>query len=121
MTNVGRALYQFFSSFKIPAYEESSVPDEAALPYITYSPVEPNWDESSTITASVWYSGTSLVDLFSKIDEIKEKIGEGYRIPIESGGCVWLYRDSPFAQMQETDDDKVKAVYLLIGIHALCK
>ena len=36
MTNTAKALYQFFSGFGLPAYVEYNVPDEAALPYITY-------------------------------------------------------------------------------------
>lgn len=121
MTNIGKALYEFFSSFGIPAYEESSIPDDAELPYITYSPAEPIWMETAAITATVWYKSTSLKELFEKVDEIKKAIGEGCGISVESGGCVWFYTDNPFAQMQSTDDDNVKAMYLLIGINALCE
>lgn len=120
MTNAGKAFYQFFSSFGIPAYEENSVPDNAALPYITYTPQDTDWREPTSVSASIWYKGTGLSELFAKVDEIKKKVGEGLRIPIESGGCVWIYKDSPFAQIQAAEIDNVKMAYLLFGVHVLC-
>lgn len=121
MKNVAKALQSFFSSFDIPAYEENTVPDGAVLPYITYEVVNPDWRTATTVSANVWYAGTSLEPILSKVDEIAEKIGEGYQIPVESGGCVWLYKDTQFAQMVSTDNDNIKVVYLLIGMHALCR
>lgn len=121
MTETGKALYQFFSSFGIPAYEANSVPDEAELPYITFTQIDPRWDTPGSVSASVWYRSESLTEIFAKVDEIKNKVGEGLRIPVESGGCVWIYKDSPFAQVQDSGERETKAVYLLFGIHALCR
>lgn len=119
MTNAGKAVYQFFSGFGIPAYDENTVPDSATLPYITYSYTEPEWRESASVSATVWYSGTSFADLYNKVDEIKSKVGEGLLIPV-GNGCVYINKDSPFAQQQATDDDKVKAVYLLFAVQTVC-
>ena len=41
MRDTAAALYTFFSSFGIPAYVEYNVPDNAALPYITYELRDP--------------------------------------------------------------------------------
>ena len=35
------AIYQFWNSFGLTAYEENTVPDDAAFPYITYQLVTP--------------------------------------------------------------------------------
>lgn len=120
MTETAKALYKFFSSFDIPAYNRNSIPDDVKLPYITYDIVEPDWRDVGSVSASVFYPGTGYAELFKKVDEIKNKVGEGLRIPVESGGCVYIVKDTPFAQTQPTADEKVSSVYLLFGIHALC-
>lgn len=121
MKNVALALKRFFGSFGIPAYEEHSIPDDVTLPYITYELVDPDWRSQGTVSANVWYGGTSLTPILSKVDEIADRIGEGIRIPIESGGCVYLFKQTQFAQMVSTENDNIKVVYLLIGIHAACR
>lgn len=35
--NKAQAIQAFWESFGVPAYEESTVPDDAVMPYITYS------------------------------------------------------------------------------------
>lgn len=120
MIEVARALHKFYKSFGIPAYEEHSVPDNAALPYITYELVNPDWRDDAVITANVWYSGTSFTPLFNKVDEIGRAIGEGLRIPTESG-CVYLTKGNPFSQVSDTGNDEVKVCYLMIGMQAVCK
>lgn len=120
MTNTAIALYEFFSGFGIPAYEENSVPDDAEMPYITYQIVDPDWSETGSISASVWYEGVSYKDLDAKVDEIKAKTDGGIRIPTKDDGCLYIFKDSPFAQTQPTDRDDVKVAYLLFVFHALC-
>lgn len=119
MKETAQALYQFFSSFDIPAYEENSVPDDAQLPYITYTLTDPEWTDVASVNASVWYKGTSLAELSEKVDQIKKKVTGGYRIPTSSG-CVFLYMDTPFAQIQNADEENnEKMAYLLFVMHAL--
>lgn len=118
MTNTAKALYQFFSSFGLPAYVEYSPPDDAVLPYITYQAIEPDWRDSGTIYARVWYRSASYVDINAKVDQIRAAIGEGLSIPTE-GGAVYLSKGSPFAQnMPMEGDDTLKVVYLLLNISA---
>lgn len=121
ITETATELLKFFSGFGIPAYTENTLPDDAELPYITYSLVFPDWRTSGSISASIWYSGTSFKEVFAKADEISNAIGEGIRLPVVEGGCVYLSKDSPFAQEQPTQSDTVKAVSLNIGIQAICK
>lgn len=119
MTEIAQALHDFFASFGIPAYEENSVSDKAVLPYITYELADPGWRDVAVISASVWYEGYSLKNLLATVDKIKAKIGEGLSIPVENGS-IWLYKETPFAQIIGSEDDKIRACYLLIGMHALC-
>lgn len=116
MTNTAKALYQFFSSFGLPAYVEYNVPDEAVLPYITYQLNEPGWNDSGTIYARVWYRSTSFTAINAKVNQIKAAVGEGVSLPTD-GGAVYLTKGVPFAQyMPMEGDETLKVVYLLFNI-----
>lgn len=119
MTEAAKALYQFFASFGLRAYEENSVPDDVVLPYITYQVSVPDWRDSSSISASVWYMGSTYAGVNAKVDEIAEKIGDGLRVKAGKG-CIWLNKETPFAQIAPTGNDNVKVVTLNIGLQAVC-
>ena len=53
------AIYQFWNSFGLTAYEENSVPVEAAFPYITYQLVTDSFDREIPLVASIWYRSES--------------------------------------------------------------
>jgi hypothetical protein len=114
MTEVAKALYNFWNSFSIPAYVEDNVPSDAQFPYITYTVAEPDWGNSASIQARVWYKDTSRVGINSKVSDIKQAIGEGKSIKTNTGYVV-IYRDINFAQNQPYDDigqSNIKVVYL---------
>ena len=106
-----KSLYEFWSSFGIPAYAEDGVPDNAVLPYITYSVVNPDWDSASSINARVWYRDTSYVSISSKLDEISDRIGDGLSIATEND-MVILFKDDNFIQFQPYNDNTMKIAYL---------
>lgn len=129
MTEVMKALYSFFSGFSIPAYEENSVPDDAALPYITYHVSVPDWNDTADISANIWYSGPYFTDVSAKADEIGKYIDNGTLYPDpacltdeqkkeNAKPVLYIYKGTPFAQVVPTGDDNVKVIYLNIGIHA---
>lgn len=109
-----QALYQFWSSFGIPAYEETSVPDEAKLPYITYEVSVSSFDEPIPLSASVWT--TNLADLSRKTDEISEHISKMNppTIPID-GGRLRIVKRQPFGQ-EMSDDTNRKKKRMVLGI-----
>lgn len=119
-----QALYTFFSSFGLPAYEENSIysPDVApTMPYITYSVNTDSFGGGDIgLTCSVWYRSTSWKDLESKADEIAKKIGYGGIILTIDNGYIWLKRGSPFTQsMGDPSDDLVKRKYINISAEYL--
>ena len=89
MTNTAQALYQFWSSFGLPAFTVGTVPDEAEVPYITYSLVETEPLQPLTHYAQVWYRSTSNAALLAKTDEIMAVLKPGVSIPC-TGGYVSL-------------------------------
>ena len=69
-----QALYTFWSSFGLPAYDETSVPDYTEYPYITYSTSLSSLGNVVTLNASLWYYSTSWTDASNKAKEIAEYV-----------------------------------------------
>ena len=111
------AIYQFWSSFGLTAYEENTVPTDAAFPYVTYQLVTDSFDREVAATASLWYRGESWTAINAKTEEISKKIGaSGKKIAVDGGG-IWIKRGQPFAQnMGDESDDLIKRKYINISI-----
>lgn len=109
------AIYKFWNNFGLTAYEENSVPDEAAFPYITYQLVTDSFDREIPLSASIWYRSESWTGINAKTEEISQKISRGGKIISCDGGAIWLKRGQPFAQsMGDESDDLIKRKYLNI-------
>ena len=109
------AIYQFWNSFGMTAYEENSVPVEAAFPYITYQLVTDSFAREIPLTASIWYRSESWTGINSKTEEISQTVSRGGQIISCDGGAVWLKRGQPFAQsMGDESDDLIKRKFLNI-------
>lgn len=107
------AIYQFWSSFGFTAYEENTVPTDAAFPYITYQLVTDSFDREVAAAASLWYRGESWTAINAKTEEISAHIGLGGKIIKCDGGHIWIKRGQPFAQnMGDESDDLIKRKYL---------
>lgn len=120
MVNTARALYEFWSSFGLPAYTTSTVPDEVETPYITYSLTETEPLEGATHYAQVWYRDTSNVALLTKVDEIISAIGSGCRIACE-GGYVVLRPASPLVQLMVDIEPENRYAYINLQINCYHK
>ena len=109
------AIYQFWNSFGLTAYEENTVPDDADFPYITYQLVTDSFDYEIPLTASIWYRSESWTAINAKAEEISQQIGRGGKIIPCDGGAIWLKRGQPFAQsMGDESDNLIKRKYLNI-------
>ena len=109
------AIYQFWNSFGLTAYEENTVPTDADFPYITYQLVTDSFDYEIPLTASIWYRSESWTAINAKTEEISQKISRGGKIISCDGGAIWLKRGQPFAQsMGDESDNLIKRKYLNI-------
>ena len=109
------AIYKFWSSFGLMTYEENTVPDDAAFPYITYQLVTDSFDREIPLTASLWYRSESWTAINAKTEEISQRISRGGKIIACDGGAIWLKRGQPFAQnMGDESDNLIKRKYLNI-------
>ena len=107
------AIYQFWSSFGLTAYEENTVPTDAAFPYVTYQLVTDSFDREVAATASLWYRSESWTAINAKTEEISAHIGLSGKIIKIDGGWLWIKRGQPFAQnMGDESDNMIRRKYL---------
>ena len=111
-----QALQTFWESFGIPAYEQTTVPETAKMPYITYSVSTDSLNNVVNMTASVWYHSTSWKDISEKTEQIARYI-VGMNPPSIKfdGGRLYIAKGNPFAQrMADPNDDMIRRMYLNI-------
>lgn len=120
MTNTATALYQFASGFAWDAYPEMSVPENASLPYVTYTLQEYEWLEQGMLQLRLWYKGEDYVTINSKIDEIELAVRDGKTVATNRGKLV-IYKGSPFCQFQPSDEVNLKIAYLNFLVHYLTR
>lgn len=114
-----QAYYYLWSRFGIPAYDETSVPDDAVAPYITYQVVLDSYDDPVIATASVWYRGTSWEPIDLKVIEITGIIGNMKPIALDDG-YMYVNKGTPWAQRMADDTDRTVKRYILnLGVEFL--
>lgn len=112
-----QAYTNFWNGFALKAYDETSVPDDATMPYITFETMEDDFDHTLALTASIWYRSTSWVESVAKANEIRYAIGRGGKIVPYEGGAFWIRKGQPWAQrMSEDNDDSVRRTILNLEV-----
>lgn len=110
-----QAIYNFWSGFGLPAYDETTVPDGAVLPYITYSVYTDSIDYPLTINASIWDKSTSWEFVSKKAEQIAKYLVEMYPPSIQlDKGRLYLAKGSPFAQRMPDEDELIRRIYLTV-------
>lgn len=115
------AIYKFWSSFGLAAYEENAVPTgrEPYFPYITYSFSTDSMGNEVAMSASLWYRSTSWVECNAKAEEISKAIGMGGKILPVDGGLIWIKRGQPFAQNMGDPNDTIRRKYINVIVEYL--
>ena len=120
---IEQAIHNFWSSFGLTAYDENSVPDNAKLPYITYS-VNVGDITSGPVTtqASLWYRSMSWKEITEKSEEIRNYLGIGGVMIEHDDGAIWIKRGNTFAQRsaagssESEQDSSTRRVVLTVDI-----
>ena len=118
-----QALHNFWNSFGIPAYDETTVPDSAAFPYMTYSMTTDSFGNVVPISLNIYYRSNSWKDAALKSEEIAKRIKEnGYEMIKFDKGYIYLTGGTPFAQRIAIDEDRaIKRIYMNILAEFLCE
>ena len=109
-----QALNNFWNSFGWKAYDESTVPKDTVLPYITYAVVVDSIESNIALSASLWQRSTSWSDVTQMAKAIGDYLGMGGKLIKYDGGAIWLRRGQPFAQRISDEDDGIRRIYLNI-------
>lgn len=114
-----QAIHEFWSGFDLMAYDENAVPDDATMPYITYSVATDSLDYIVSLTGSLWYRSTSWEDISKKADEVSNALQNGLNLKLDEG-YAYLYRGTPFAQrLGDENDDMIKRIYFNVNCEFL--
>ena len=113
----GQAIQNFWESFGIPAYDETTVPDNAPFPYITYQVHTGSLDDLCIVNTSIWYRSYSWKEISEKTEEISKAITKMNPPSVKiDGGRLYITKGAPFAQrMGDTSDDAIRR--MLLNIH----
>ena len=116
--NKEQALQAFWAGFtynnaSIPAYDNSSVPDTAIFPRLTYEGQSDNFDRPVASTVSIWTRGTSWAQAEAIKHDIESAISRGGVMVSYDGGALWIKRGTPFSlRLGETDDDMIRRIVI---------
>lgn len=115
MTDKYQALQNFWESFDIPAYDENTVPENAQMPYITYE-AQTAADTPMPLTASIWSRTRSYWFNDMKEQEIRDYIGDGFRVSDIDGGYLYISKDGFTAQrMTDPNDSMIRRTRLSLN------
>ena len=110
-----QALHDFWSSFDLPAYDEGDVPDDANMPYITYSVSTDEFDRPVMLSASLWYYSSSWAAITQMAALIAETISKGGIMISYEHGAFWLRKGSPWSvRVPDPSDDMIRHISLNI-------
>lgn len=114
----GQAVQWFWSRFGLNTYDQYTVPEDAQMPYITYSFAMDKMDNVVLLNASLWYRSTSWKAITQKAEEIANYLNMYNIIPLDEG-YLYLYRGTPFAQRMADEDTDVRRIYFNVNAEYL--
>lgn len=112
MSDKWQALHNFWSGFGIPAYDQATVPDDAVMPYITYTALVAPFENATLLTGDIWYNSTRWDEISQKADQIALALKGHKLLPIRTKEYLMLTQGSPFAQRLYDTDDRVKRIHI---------
>lgn len=116
-----QALHAFWSSFGLPAYDDSVVLDDGAtMPYITYNVATDSLENVLSLNASLWYRSTSWQEISQKAESIAQYITHMNppSVAIE-GGRMYVTKGTPFAQRMSDENPMIRRIVLSINVEFL--
>lgn len=114
--NKVQALDNFWNSFGWDAYDETDVPDNAQLPYITYEVTTDSFDNAVALSASLWMQSSSWRDITVKSMEIESYIGRGGKMVAYDGGAFWITKGNPWSYRIQDENKQIRRIGLNVLI-----
>lgn len=108
-----QAIYSFWhNGTGLDCYDDSAIPDDARLPYVTYETMIDSLDSDVAPTGTIWMKTESWAPLDSILSQLESYIGHGKLIPMDSG-VMLVNRGNPFAQRTNDEGDRSVKGYII--------
>ena len=115
VVEIMKGLKKFFSQFGT-AYIETSVPESAEFPYITYKCGSEDWKNKALISCSIYSKSSSYVELSEIAERILDSARDGAIINVE-GGYLCIYLGEPEFQIVPNTDYNIRQGYINFVVH----
>ena len=109
-----KALFNFFSSFGLPVYDETSVPDEAKMPYMTCEIKTGHFDYPVPIAISLYYYSDTWTEITKKAREIITKVGESKAVRYDGGGFNITIEGQQYERMGDPASDMIRRIHITV-------
>lgn len=107
-----KAIHDFFNSV-MTSYPASAVPDDAAMPYLTYTWSDASFgDSEQSMTVNIYARTESEAEVNALARRLSDAIGRGGRMLCCDDGAIWLKRGAPWCQAAPYDDRSIKRRYI---------
>ena len=115
VVEIMKGLNQFFSQFGT-AYIETSVPESAEFPYITYKCGSEDWNNKALISCSIYSKSSSYLELSEIAEKILDSARDGAIINID-GGYLCIFLGEPEFQIVPNTDYNIRQGYINFVVH----
>ena len=115
VVEIMKGLKKFFSQFGT-AYIETSVPESAEFPYITYKCGSEDWKNKALISCSIYSKSSSYVELSEIAEKILDSARDGAIINVD-GGYLCIYLGEPEFQIVPNTDYNIRQGYINFVVH----
>ena len=115
VAEIMKGLNKFFSQFGT-AYIETSVPESAEFPYITYKCGSEDWNTKALISCSIYSKSSSYVELSEIAEKILDSARDGAIINVD-GGYLCIYLGEPEFQIVPNTDYNIRQGYINFVVH----
>ena len=115
VVEIMKGLKKFFSQFGT-AYIETSVPESAEFPYITYKCGSEDWNNKALISCSIYSKSSSYLELSEIAEKILDSARDGAIINVD-GGYLCIYLGEPEFQIVPNTDYNIRQGYINFVVH----
>ena len=113
LINTNQTIYKFLEqTLGVPVWVEDSVPINAKFPYGVFTLNNEAFTMEGLLQVRIFTEERSVKPVVDLADKLSAAVGEGGALLRNGNGYIWLYKGSPFAQLEPTLEEGLKAVYI---------
>lgn len=117
MEELAKLYYEFWNQL-LPAYMEEHIPENASLPYLTYTFKMDRFGNESVQQVKIWTRSKSFQSLSRYCASFGDLVPDsGTVLHLNNKkGAIYIYRGAPFIQILPLDNPDLKVAYINVII-----